>query len=93
MLRIWTERGFDLFFLWRWMLAVSGGVYTLLRTVQSVARWLDWLEPKDRLARIRRRYVMLHLLRIRISSFWTELLQIAFLAALLIFIIRWHYSL
>ena len=75
------------------MLAVSGGVYTALRTGQSVARWLDWLEPKDRLARIRRRYVMLHLLRIRVSNFWAELLQIALLAALLIFIIRWHYSL
>ena len=33
MLRIWTEHGFDVFFLWRWILAVSGGVYTLLGTM------------------------------------------------------------
>ena len=91
MLRIWTEHGFDLFFLWRWILAVTGAVYTVLRTIQSVGRWLGWLEPVDRLSRIRRHYVMLHLLRLRITDFWWELLQIGSLLVLLIMIVRWHY--
>ena len=93
MLRIWTEHGFDVFYLWRWILAVSGGVYTVLKTVQSVGRWLDWLESKDRLSRMRRHYVLIHLLQIRISYFWRELSQIVLLAALLILLIRGHYYL
>ena len=93
MLRIWTEHGFDVFFLWRWILAVSGGVYTLLQLVQSLSRGLDWLEAKDRLSRIRRRYVMLHLLRLRLRDFWWELLQIVLLIVALVLIIRGHYSL
>ena len=93
MLRIWTEHGFDVFFLWRWVLAVSGAVYTLLGTIQSVSRWLDWLEPRDRLSRIRRHYVVLHLLRLRVRDFWWELLQIVLLVVLLVLIIRGHYLL
>ena len=93
MLRIWSEHGFDVFFLWRWTLVVSGGVYMLVKTIDSLSRWLDWLEPKDRLRRIRRRYVMLHLLRVRLTDFWWELLQIVLLVALLVLIIRGHYLL
>ena len=93
MLRIWTAHGFDLFFLWRWILAVSGGVYTLLRMIQSMSRWLDWLEARDRLSRIRRRYVTLHLLRVRVRDFWWELLQIVGLVVLLVLIVRVHYLL
>ena len=93
MLRIWTERGFDLFFLWRWLLAVSGGVYMVVKAIDSLSRWLDWLEPKDRLHRIRRRYVMVHLLRVRLTDFWPVLLQIVLLLALLVLIIRVHYLL
>ncbi len=93
MLRIWTEHGFDVFFLWRWVLAVSGAVYTLLQTIQSMSRWLDWLEARDRLSRIRRHYVMLHLLRMRLRDFFWELLQIVLLVVVLILIIREHYLL
>ena len=93
MLRIWTDHGFDVFFLWRWILAVSGGVYTLLRTIQSINRCLDWLEAKDRLSRIRRRYVTLHLLRLRVRDFWWELLQIVLLVVSLVLIIYGHYLL
>ncbi len=93
MLRILTEHGVDLFFLWRWMLAVAGAVYTLVRAVQSIGRWLDWLEPNDQLSRIKRHYIMVHLLRLRVRDFWWELLQIALLAAALILIVRMHYSL
>ena len=93
MLRIWTDHGFDVFFLWRWIMAVSGGAYTLLKTIQSLSRWLDWLEPRDRLSRIRRHYVMLHLLRMRLRDFWRELLQIVLLVVLLVLIIRRHYLL
>ena len=93
MLRIWTAQGFDLFFLWRWMLAVVGAVYTALKTIQSISRWLDWFEARDRLSRIRTHYVVLHLLRIRLGSFWWELLQIVLLAVILILIIRMHYFL
>ncbi len=93
MLRIWTAHGFDVFFLWRWILAVSGAVYTLLRVIQSMSRWLDWLEARDRLSRIRRHYVMLHLLRVRVRDFWWELLQIVGLVVLLVLIVRGHYLL
>ncbi len=93
MLRIWTEHGFDVFFLWRWILAISGGAYTLLKTIQSLSRWLDWLEPRDRISRIRRHYITLHLLRMRLRDFCWELLQIVLLVVLLLLIIRGHYML
>ena len=89
-LRILTEQGVDLFFLWRWTLAVTGAVYTLVRAVQSIGRWLDWLEPTDRMNRIKRHYIMVHLLRLRVRDFWWELLQIALLVILLILVIYWH---
>lgn len=93
MLRIWTGHGFDVFYLWRWLLAVSVGVYVLLKTIDSLSRSLDWLEGKDRLSRMRRRYVTVHLLRVRLADFWRELVQIVLLLVLLALIIRWHYSL
>lgn len=92
-LRIWTDHGFDVFYLWRWLLAVSGGVYLVVKTIDSLNRFMDWLEARDRLSRIRRRYVMIHLLRLRLRDFWGELLQIVVLLGLLILIIRGHYSL
>ncbi len=93
MLRIWTGHGFDLFFLWRWILAVSGGVYTVLRTIQSLNSWLERLEGRDRLSRIRRHYLLVHLLRVRVRDFWWELLQIVLWVVLLVLIIRGHYLL
>ena len=92
-MRIWTEQGFDLFFLWRWILAVTGAVYTVLRTAQSITRWLDWLQPIDRFSRIRRHYVMIHLLRVRLSEFWWPAVQIIVLIALMILVIRGHHYL
>ena len=82
-LRILTEQGVDLFFLWRWMLAVAGGVYTVTRAVQSLSRWLDGLESADRNSRMKQHYIIVHLLRIRLRDFWWELCQIALLAAVL----------
>ena len=90
MLRIWTEHGFDVFFLWRWTLAVVGAVYTVLRAIQSLSRLLTWLEPSNRLSRIKGHYVILHLLRLRLRDFWWELLGIGLLLIGLIVVIRMH---
>ena len=75
------------------MLAVVGAVYTALKTIQSISRSLDWFEARDRLSRIRTHYVVLHLLRVRLLSFFWDLLQISFLIVVLILIIRMHYFL
>ena len=72
---------------------ISGGVYTLLRIIQSVNRWLEWLEPKDQLGRIRRHYILVHLLRVRVRDFRWELLQIVVLMLAMVLIVRGHYSL
>ena len=80
-----------MFFLWRWMLAVAGGVYTAVRLIQSVSGWLAGLEAADRMSRIKQHYIILHLLRIRLRDFWWELCQIGLLAILLILVVRMHY--
>ncbi len=93
MLRVFTEQGFDLFFLWRWMLAVAGGVYTFIKLIQGISRLLAGLEPAGRMDRIKQQYIILHLLRIRVRYFWTELCQIVLLVGLLILIVRMHHYL
>ena len=75
------------------MLAVVAGVYTATRAIQFISRSLGELEPTDRISRIKQRYLMVHLLRIRLRDFWWELGQIALLAVVLILVVRMHYSL
>ncbi len=75
------------------MLAVVGAVYTATRAIQSISRWLDGLDPADRISKIKQHYIMVHLLRIRLRDFWWELCQIALLAGVLMLVVRMHYSL
>ena len=82
-----------MFFLWRRMLAVVAGVYTATRVIQFMSRWLGELEPTDRISRIKQRYIMIHLLRIRLRDFWWELCQIVLLVGILMLVIRVHYYL
>ena len=93
MLQVFTEQGVDLFLLWRRMLAVVAGVYTATKAIQFINRSLGELESTDRISRIKQRYLMVHLLRIRLRDFWWELCQIALLAVVLILVVRMHYSL
>ncbi|NIA07462.1 MAG: hypothetical protein GWP14_07495 [Actinobacteria bacterium] len=88
-----TEHGVDLFFLWRWMLAVTGAVYTATRAIQSLSRWLGGLDTTDRINRIKQHYIVIHLLRIRLRDFWWELCQIVLLAGVLMLVVRMHYYL
>ena len=75
------------------MLAVVAGVYTVTRAIQAISHLLCGLEATDRIGRIKQRYIMIHLLRIRLRDFWWELCQIALLAVVLMLVVRMHYSL
>ena len=83
----------DLFELWRRMLVVVCGMYTLVRTGQSV--WhvygLFWGQDQ-RIWSIARRYVIAQMLRTRLRRFAWEGLQIFALAlafAAVLFAHRW----
>ncbi len=73
----------DFFNFWRWMLSIIGGVYATVITVQSLYGWYVYLAGSDRFISLARRYIIVHGLRLRFTSFWGDvivclLLTIAF---------------
>jgi hypothetical protein len=81
---------FDLFFVFRRALAIFCTVYTVVRTTQSIWRWNQYLSPAHRSTNLTRNYLLLHLIRIRVHRFTLELLQIAGLAALFVYLVSIH---
>ncbi len=82
--------GPDLFHLFRRSLVLVCGIYTLLITYRAVNRWLDAGDPnRPAQARIKR-YLAAQLLRIRLGTFASDLLQMAFLLGVLCYLISLH---
>jgi len=82
--------GPDLFHLFRRSLVLVCGIYTVLVTYRAVNRWLDGGDPnRPAQARIKR-YLTAQLLRTRLSTFVSDLLQIAFLLVVLCYLITLH---
>ena len=82
--------GPDLFHLFRRSLVLVCGIYTLIVTYRAVSRWLDDGDPnRPAQARIKR-YLTAQLLRTRMGTFASDLLQIAFLLVVLCYLITLH---
>lgn len=81
---------FDPFYLFRYLLCVTCGIYAAVRTAQSLWRLHGWLWADRRSARLIRNYLWVQLLRIRLRRFLPDLIQIALLLALLTQLIYWH---
>ena len=66
----------DLFEIWRWGLAVACTIYAIVVTLRWLAGWLTYLGEPIRERMLVRRYILLHLLRLRGNRFQSELLRI-----------------
>lgn len=80
-------QGRDLFESYRFLLIVVGSSYSAVRTAHALQRWYG---SQDRLDAMMRRYVHVHLLRIRLRRFLFDILMIVGLLALLAEIVWLH---
>ncbi len=78
----------DFFNLWRWMLSIVGGVYATVITLQSLYGWYVYLAGSDRFISLARRYIIVHGLRLRFTSFWGDVIICMLLT--IAFFILWH---
>ena len=85
-----TVPGRDLFELWRLVLGTACTIYALVVTIRSLWGWVLYFSGMDRSVSMARQYLIVQLLRLRVRRFAGELLQIAFWAAALIYVLRLH---
>jgi hypothetical protein len=78
----------DFFNFWRWMLSIIGGVYATVITLQSLYGWYVYLAGSDRFISLARRYIIVHGLRLRFTSFWGDVIICVLLT--IAFFILWH---
>ncbi|NLX20753.1 MAG: hypothetical protein GXY55_03655 [Phycisphaerae bacterium] len=82
---------FDMFFTFRWLLAIVCTVYAVVCIWRSWVGWLMYFRSGRRTA-VLGHYAMVLLLRVRIRRFSCELFQIAALLAILgwlVYVHRW----
>ena len=82
--RIWDYLPEDPFDFFRWWLGTIVTIYATVITLQSLWGWYTWLAGSDRYMSLLRRYLVVHGLRLRVRSFWGDvivcgLLCVAFL--------------
>jgi hypothetical protein len=78
----------DLFDAFRWTLGTIVTVYATVLTIQSLWGWWVWLAGQDKYIGLLRRYVIVHGLRLRFSTFWGDVIISALLCV--VFFIIWH---
>lgn len=78
----------DFFNFWRWLLAIVGGVYATVITIQSLWGWYVYLAGSDRFIGLARRYIVVHGLRLRFTSFWGDVIICVLLTVT--FFMLWH---
>lgn len=82
---------FDLFFWFRWLLAIVCTVYAVIVTGRSMWGWLTYFGSSRQTA-ILGRYTFVLLLRMKFVRFASELLQIAALSAILLALVYMHHG-
>ena len=88
----WPMRGSDLFDLYRQLLVIVVGTYTVVRTVNFVLRWQLATRSAGRAEAIARRYLALQLLRVRIRRFAPDLLEVGVLLVVLGYLLWLHWQ-
>jgi hypothetical protein len=82
-------RDFDLFELFRWLLAIVCTVYTVVVTWRSLLGWLAYFQSSRETA-VLGRYTLVLLLRTRFRRFAWELVQIIGLTVALLLLLYAH---
>ena len=80
----------DFFNFFRWMVAVIATVYATVITVQSLYGWYLWLAGGDKYIGLLRRYLLLHGLRLRFSTFWGDVILCGLLSVAFIMLMQAH---
>jgi hypothetical protein len=70
----------DFFSFFRWVLSVVVSIYASIITLQSLYNWYIWLAGSDKYISLLRRYLLVHGLRLRVKSFWGDVIICALLA-------------
>lgn len=82
----------DVFEIYRLLLTTVCAVYAVVVTLRSMLFIAGSLVGSDRKAQVVRKYLLVLLLRMRISRFKRELAGIALYSAILLLIFYWHWA-
>lgn len=80
----------DLFNFFRYLLATIVTIYATIITAQSLYGWWVWLAGSDRYMTMLRRYVIVHGLRLRFTSFWGDVIICILLCVVFLLLWRAH---
>ena len=78
----------DFFYLFRFVLGWIATIYASILTLQSMWGWMVWLSGTDKYISLVRRYVIVHGLRLRVKSFWGDVIVCLLLTA--VFLMLWY---
>jgi hypothetical protein len=80
----------DFFDFFRYLLGTVATVYATVVTLQSLWGWYVWLAGSDKYITMLRRYVIVHGLRMRFSTFWGDVLISLLLCVAFLLLWRAH---
>ena len=78
----------DFFQFFRYLLGLIATVYATVLTLQSLWGWIVWLSGEDKYISLVRRYVIVHGLRLRVKSFWGDVIICVLLCV--VFFLLWY---
>lgn len=78
----------DPFLFFRYFLGWVVTIYATILTVQWAWSWVVWLAGQEKYISLLRRYVIVHGLRLRFTSFWGDLLVCLLLCV--VFLLMWE---
>lgn len=80
----------DFFMFFRYLLGTIVTIYATIITAQSLWGWYVWLAGRDRYMTMVRRYVIVHGLRLRFTSFWGDVVICLLLCVVFLLLFRAH---
>ena len=80
----------DFFQFFRYTLGTIATIYATILTLQSMWSWIVWLSGHDKYISLVRRYVIVHGLRLRVKSFWGDVIISLLLCAVFLILFYAH---
>ena len=80
----------DFFQFFRVTLGIIATIYASILTLQSMWNWIVWLSGRDKYISLVRRYVIVHGLRLRVKSFWGDVIICLFLCVVFFILFYAH---
>jgi hypothetical protein len=81
---------YDAFDFFRWVLSIIVTIYATVVTLQSLWGWYAWLSGSDKYITMLRRYVIVHGLRLRFTTFWGDVIVCLLLCVAFLILWRAH---